>query len=792
MSPPKLQWLRRKPLFFGLTLAPVVLLTGVLMTLDRLELKGREFFETGRSAVTFLDRLSHALQNRDLATAASFYAPDFRGAPLGLAAPERVGEKDGVEMGRFVAGSGRTDRQDAIAEWRAYLDGFASIEELGLHVHRIEAWEPQGPITAQVRFEAIGTPRGRARPGIDRALFRMRLVPSPAGLSIAEASLLEGERLENDTPQFDEVGHAAGIDFENRYYPPFLSQPLRFGMIRYGPGGISAADYDNDGFYDLFIPDGVESRLFRNRRDGTFEDVTAAAGLSGLDGVSVAVFADYDNDGFKDLFVSRTFRHNQLFHNRGDGTFEDVTARSGIGEDCCTTVASWGDYDNDGFLDLYVGRYLDPRKKIPTTFYARNGEPNQLYHNNGDGTFTNVTEEAGVGDTGLCLGSTWGDYDDDGDADLYVVNDFGRSTLYRNDGGGHFTDVTADAGALAYGAGMSASFGDYDNDGHLDLYTADIRSEHGWFAESPTVGRYMANSWLQGVWKTDMPLYFQIFRQSGTRFVEVFKEMASGNHLLRNRGDGTFEDVSWKSGANPLGWFWGSVFADFDNDGWLDIYSADGWVYNDRGTEIELDFLNNVVGSQAEYKTGRFFDPKHFGRLSWHGWERNRHLRNRGDGTFQEIGRPAGTDLLTNSRGVAAADFWNRGVVDLAVAASAGRHALLRNEVGTRRSWLEVELAGTKSNRDGVGARVTVQAGGKRLTREVAAGDGYASQSMLRLHFGLGGARRIDELTVRWPASGIVQRFRNVAAGRIVRITEGGGLMEMRYGATAGGDAARP
>src|SRR5206468_2062282 len=175
----------------------------------------------------------------------------------------------------------------------------------------------------------------------------------------------------------------------------------------------------------LFIPDGVASRLFRNRGDGTFEDATVKAGLAGLDGVSVGLFADYDNDGHKDFFVSRTFSPNQLFHNNGDGTFSDVTATSGIGADCCTTVASFGDYNNDGFLDLYVGRYLDPRKDIPTTFYARNGEPNQLYHNNGDGSFTNVTQKAGVGDTGLCLGSVFGDYNDDSYPDLYVVNDFG-------------------------------------------------------------------------------------------------------------------------------------------------------------------------------------------------------------------------------------------------------------------------------------------------------------------------------------------------------------------------------
>src|SRR5262249_52906740 len=277
------------------------------------------------------------------------------------------------------------------------------------------------------------------------------------------------------------------------------------------------------------------------------------------------------------------------------------------------------------------------------------------------------------------------------------------------------------------------------------------------------VERYMLNSFRQGVWRTDMPLYVEIFRQSGFSFVDVFQQMASGNTLLRNRGDGTFEDVTWKARANPVGWFWGSGFADFDNDGWLDLSSADGWVHNDRGTELELGFLDNVVSRQRDYKTGVFFDPEHFGRSSWHGWERNRHLRNlSGDGapgTFLEIGRAGGTDLLRNSRGIAVADFWNRGVLDIAVAASTDRHALLKNELAVddgRHNWLEVGLVGTRSNRDAVGARVTVTLGGQRQTREVALGDGYGAQNSLRLHFGLGAAPAVDELTVRWPRSGLV------------------------------------
>lgn len=790
---------KRRKIILGAFLALLALAGGAWLSLGAFVRGGQQFFLEGKAVVETLDRFSAALRGRDLAAVEGLYSPSFQGRPLGLTSLRRTERRDGIDAFQLTPGGSASDRGAAVAEWGTYLAGLASIDEAGLHLDRLRSWDGD-EVEALVRFELIGTPRGAARAGIDRALFRVRFERAPEGLRLREASLVHGERLVASTsdaadagrPQFVDVSHAAGIDFLNRYYPHFLDQPLRFGMIRYGPGGISAVDYDNDGLYDLFIPDGVESRLFHNvgnkAGDGRFADVTKAAGLSGLDGVSVGVFADYDNDGWKDLFVSRTFQPNQLFHNEGPDAsgqvhFRDVTAQSGIGADCCTTVASWGDYDNDGRLDLYVGRYLDPRARIPTTFYARDGEPNRLYHNDGGGHFTDVTAQAGVGDPGLCLGSAWGDYDGDGNPDLFVVNDFGRSTLYHNNGDGTFKDVTAESGTLAYGAGMSASFADYDNDGRLDLYTADIRSEHGWFAEKPTVMRYMASSWLQGVWKTDMPLYFEIFRQSGFGFVQVFKEMASGNHLLHNRGTDasgktTFDDVSWRSGANPPGWFWGSVFADFDNDGWQDVYSADGWVYNDRGTEIELDFLNNVVGKQREYKTGVLFDPRHFGRLSWHGWERNRHLRSNGPDatgaiTFSEIATPAGTDLLTNSRGVAVADFWNRGALDIAVAASAGRHALLRNEVGLRRHWLEVELTGTRSNRDAVGARATLRAGGLTETREVTAGDGYASQSSLRLHFGLGDAARVDELIVRWPASKTEQRFTNLPVDRIVQVTEG-------------------
>jgi ASPIC/UnbV protein/VCBS repeat protein len=761
---------RKGPILVTANLMRIPIAGSIFKSIDR---EGEQFFQSGRALVTFLDQMARSLRQHNSAAIGHLYAESFCGQKLGLTDPSPISERDGVRRAAFHAGRHAVGRHDVIAEWLTYIDGFDRIEELSLHVHRIEGWRKPGQLAASVRMELIGTPiQGRA-PGIDRAYFRIGWHVRGEILEIRDQSLIEGERIVCGEAHFQDESQAAGIDFVNRYYPPFLTQPLKFGMIRYGPGGISAVDYDNDGFYDLFIPDGVSSRLFRNRRDGTFEDVTDKAGLGGLDGVSVATFADYDNDGYKDLFVSRTFQPNQLFRNNRDGTFTDVTRESGLGEDCCTTVAGWGDYDNDGFLDLYLGRYLDPRKDIPTTFYARNGEPNQLYHNNGDGTFTNVTERAGVGDRGLCLGVVWGDYNDDGFPDLYVVNDFGRKTLYQNQGDGTFRDVTVKSNTLAYGAGMSASFVDYDNDGKFDYYVTHIRSEHAWFAESPTVKRYMLKCMTQGTWKTDMPLYWQIFRQSGRDFVRVFQQMASGNTLLRNQGNGTFDNVTEKTGANPPGWFWGASFADFDNDGWQDLYIANGWVYNEKGKEIELEFLNNVVTNQDIYKTGLYFDPDYFGSRSWHGWERNRYLRNNGDGTFVELGRATGTDLLLNSRGVAVADFWNRGVMDIAVSASADRHALLKNNVGTTRNWLQVELVGQRSNRDAVGARITLHTGSTQQSREVVLGDGYGSQNSLRQHFGLDHHPVVDKLVVRWPASDTTQTFERIPANQILEITEG-------------------
>ncbi len=298
---------RSRLVIFGSVVTPIALYFGASMTMDHFERQGWRFFNTGKDITTSLGLLSKALHLKDTSAIAGFYTADFSGSRLGLASLVESEEKDGIRKFSFRSDGAQAGKDVAVAEWRAYLDGFESIEEAGLHVHRLEKWDSAGDVAATVRFELIGTPRGASQPGIDRAYFRMRFDISGGSLKIRQASLVEGDRIIGDKPQFVDVAKTAGVDFLNRYYPAFLNQPLKFAMIRYGPAGITAADYDNDGFYDLFIPDGVESKLFRNKGDGNFEDVTTAAGLGGLDGVSVGLFADYDNDGFKDLFVSRTF-----------------------------------------------------------------------------------------------------------------------------------------------------------------------------------------------------------------------------------------------------------------------------------------------------------------------------------------------------------------------------------------------------------------------------------------------------------------------------------------------------
>ena len=502
--------------------------------------------------------------------------------------------------------------------------------------------------------------------------------------------------------------------------------------------GVAAIDFDNDGWPDVFLvngstlegfPSGKEptSHLFRNNHDGTFTDVTQKAGV-GFKGWGQGVCAgDYDNDGFVDLFVT-FWGHNVLLHNNGDGTFTDVTKKAGLWRDSVSwsTGCAFVDYDRDGHLDLFIAHYVDldlahtPQpgssdtcqwKGIPVMCGPRGlkGTYSQLYRNNGDGTFTDVSDKSGVSKTQpfYCFTVITGDFENDGWPDIFVACDSTPNYFFHNNRNGTFTETAVTAG-LAFNdegheqAGMGADAADYDGDGWLDIIKTNFSDD------TPT--------------------------------------------LYHNNHDGTFTDEALPAGLGENMQFlgWGALFLDIDNDGWPDIFLANGHVY----PEVDSRGLNVTFRERKS--------------LYW-----SAH-----NGKFKDVSLESGPGITTpmNSHGVAAADFNNDGSIEIAVNNSHDRPSLLQN-TGGRGNWILLSLTGTTSNRSAIGARVTVRAGDHQQTQEVRSGGGYISQSDFRLHFGLGNADKADLIEIRWP-SGLTQKLENVAGNRILKIREGVGIVE--------------
>jgi hypothetical protein len=497
--------------------------------------------------------------------------------------------------------------------------------------------------------------------------------------------------------------------------------------------GAAFFDYDNDGWPDVFLvngttlegfPKGQEptSHLYHNNGDGSFKDVTKNAGMA-LKGWGQGVCAgDFDNDGWTDLYVT-FWGHNVLLHNNGDGTFTDITKKAGLWQDGVrwSTGCAFVDYDRDGRVDLFVTEYVDfdpshtPEpgsstlcewKGIPVMCGPRGlkGTRNRLYHNNGDGTFADISDKSGISKTDLsyCFTAVTGDFDNDGWPDIFVACDSTPSLLFHNNHDGTFREIAVEAG-VAYNedgrvqAGMGAHSVDYDGDGWLDI----VRTN--------------------------------------------FSDQTST--LYHNNGDGTFTDVSSVAGLGGNTQFlgWGTVFVDVDNDGWPDLFQANGHVY----PEVDSNGLSSTF---RERKV-----------LYW-----NLH-----NGKFKDISLDAGPGISApfNSHGVATADFDNDGAVEILVNNSHDMPSLLKN-YGEHGNWLNFKLVGTKSSRDAIGARVTVRADGHQQLQEVRSGGGYISQSDFRLQFGLGKAIRAESIEVRWP-SGQRQVFYNIGADKFYLIEEG-------------------
>ena len=508
-------------------------------------------------------------------------------------------------------------------------------------------------------------------------------------------------------------------------------------------GGVAFLDYDNDGWADILLVGGstleaikapsatdctkYETRLYHNNHDGTFIDVTSKSGLNPRPcrwGFGVAV-GDYDNDGYDDLYITY-LDGGALFHNNRDGTFTDVTSRAGVDNGgSWGTSAAFGDYDNDGRLDLYIANYVSldlnnlppfgssvycQYRGIPVSCGPRGlkGARDRLYHNNGDGTFTDVTEKMGVDpDSNYGLGVIWADFEKHGCDDLFVADDSSPSLLYHNDCHGNLTEEGVQAG-LAYSAdgreqaGMGADVADYDNDGWPDLAKTNFSDD--------------------------------------------------ANNLYHNDGNGEFTDEQGPSNFGPvsipfLGF--GLKFFDLDNDGWPDVFLANGHV------NPQVD----------QHSFGVTYAERYLLFHNLHG------------GKFEEVGKQAGPPFQPDfvARGAAVADFDNDGGLDLLVAHLGGPPALLRND-SKRGHWIRIKTIGTRSNRDGFGARIEVAAGGLTQLGEVRANSSYLSASDRRIHFGLGAATMVDSISIHWP-SGTTDKLVNEKVDQDLVVREGTGVV---------------
>jgi hypothetical protein len=548
-------------------------------------------------------------------------------------------------------------------------------------------------------------------------------------------------------PQLIDITASTGIHFNH------LSTPEARYVVESMSGGVALIDYDRDGYPDIYFTNAqsvemalagkkAKSALYHNNHDGTFTDVTDKSGVGYPCWAMGAAVGDYNNDGWPDLLVT-CFGGVVLYRNNGDGTFTDVTKRAGLGNDTAwATGASFGDYDGDGFADLFVAHYVDFHLDDLPTFGSRQtckyhnvpvqcgprglkGFRDNLYHNNGDGTFTEVSKQAGVDDPQGFFGLTavWSDLNSDGRPDLFVANDGEPNYLYRNDGTGHFTNVAYQAGVAvnqdgAEQANMGVAIGDYLHNGHFSI----------------------------GI----------------THFSEEYAA------LYRNDGDLNFSDVSYASGiaqsTTPyVGW--GDAFFDFDNDGWPDFFMVNGHVYPQVG----------AAEMGAKYR-----EPKLL-------------FLNQHNGNFRNISQEAGTAIQIPqiSRGLAVGDLFNDGHLELVVENLEGKPMILRPDGGPQNHWVSLALQGTKSNRLALNARVRVTAGELVQEDEVRSGGSYLSQNDVRMHFGLGKHESIDRVEIFWP-SGTRDVLTQLPANRSYMVQEGHGVVNSQPAARSLSFAPHP
>jgi Tfp pilus assembly protein PilF/peroxiredoxin len=715
-------------------------------------------------------------------------APAFKGAALASSEVTPLGSDPQLEIvrSRSMPKEATLDRTGFRRSLAAFLDGFESIQTAEFLITSVDV-PSRAPARARtiVRFDLVGASgRGRAE-RIGQWQIRWERGVDDTW-RVTEWTALDDLRSRAAAPIFSEAtgtafGAAAG--FRRQLVPglDYWASHLDGIFTPRGMGhhGLSVGDIDGDGLDDLYVsqPDGLPNRMFRNMGNGTFEDVTEAAGVDVLDRTSQSLFADIDNDGDEDLILL-TRIGPMLFTNDGKGVFARVADAFQFTSPLQGTLTSgaMADYDRDGFLDLYLCAYgyfigVSEDKAGPPNPYhdALNGSPNMLLRNDGHGRFVEVTAAVGLDQNNdrFSFAPAWGDYDGDGWPDLLVANDFGRKNLYRSVAAGssrRFEDVAAPAGVEDYGAGMSATFLDYDNDGRLDLYTGNM-----WTSAGQRVT-------AEPGFKPDAPQH--------TR--DIYRRHVRGNSLFRNRGDGTFDDVALQAHAEFGRWAWSSDALDFDNDGWEDLYIVNGmFTRDDDEPSIDVDsfFWRQVVAESPVTRTpGTRYDDGwratnrllvSNGAQAQH--ERNVLLRNNGHGGFDEVSGSAGLDIDQDGRAFGVLDYDGDGDSDVLLMAprSSPQLRLFRNDFGTTHPSVALRLVGTKSNRDAVGARVTIETDHGRVTKVVKAGSGFLSQHSKELLFGLGASQRAAvKATIEWP-SGLVQTLSELPLNHRISVQEG-------------------